>query len=752
MESGIEELLSALYVDDGRTMHRKLWWGERFDKRKMKFVRNSEQEKVDKKENVDRNLLTKVEVNRAMNAVNTDLKFTIELAEEFDDNRLPTLSFAIWPEENEIAHSYFEKTMRNQVLMMERSSIGQQAKVNIMSNELRRRLEVLSDCISEQEVTSVINKYIQQLTNSGYNWKQQREIIISALKGHVRREKVRLKTENKLRYRSGQASLRTRMEKKLTEKYNWFRRRKRIGENDAQNEKKIENREGIERENVKVRHFRLNRNDENVLNYEKENTDELLEDYPKAVLFVPSTKNSELAKLIRNVITSLKPWTGISIKVVERAGAKLEEILHKSNPWEDSDCKRDICKPCLSESMNSEPRFKNCTRRSIVYKTWCNLCLKKKKNDETVEDEIETQRNKKRKRDSELENIFTYIGETSRSAWERGQEHWKDLEYRRPTSHMMRHLVEFHPDLDPSEAYFRMKIVSSHNSAFERQITEAVLIERNDGDYSMNSKLEYSRTILPKLKSKLGEMAEEDSPRVKKEKEIKEKIKIIQSEFNSKKRNEKKQDKRKVKRIKLNPSENMNDNVTSEIPKNVSQVPQNVSNKSTQSSGPNNIAILDCSNVSQVPQNVSSKPTQSSGPNNIAILNRSNMSNIKSTTTQSSDPNTITILDCSKVSNQPIMSNNKIQTSDPSDITILDCSKVSNQPSIVSNTISQTGSLSDIAMPGCPNVSNKYQKVSESTSQMSDPNNIAKLDCSKVTKSKNKDQINKKNDRKNVHF
>jgi len=201
VESGIEELLSALYVDDGRTMHRKLWWGERFDRRKMKFVRNSEQEKVDKKENVDRNLLTKVEVNRAMNAVNTDLKFTIELAEEFDDNRLPTLSFAIWPEENEIAHSYFEKTMRNQVLMMERSSIGQQAKVNIMSNELRRRLEVLSDCISEQEVTSVINKYIQQLTNSGYNWKQQREIIISALKGHVRREKVRLKTENKLRYR-----------------------------------------------------------------------------------------------------------------------------------------------------------------------------------------------------------------------------------------------------------------------------------------------------------------------------------------------------------------------------------------------------------------------------------------------------------------------------------------------------------------------------------------------------------------------
>ena len=101
---------------------------------------------------------------------------------------------------------------------------------------------------------------------------------------------------------------------------------------------------------------------------------------------------------------------------------------------------------------------------------------------------------------------------------------------------MMRHMVEYHQEKNPDEADFRMQIISSHRSAFERQIREAALIERHDGPFSMNSKLEYSRTVISKIKVKLDEKAEEDSPRVKKEKELVEKIKEIQSEYNKKKR------------------------------------------------------------------------------------------------------------------------------------------------------------------------------------------------------------------------
>ena len=92
---------------------------------------------------------------------------------------------------------------------------------------MRRRLEVLGENLSQHEKNTVVNKYTQQLVNSGYNWKQCREIIISGIKGHVRKEKLR-KEMNMPKFRSGQSSLNARVNKKLLEKYNWFRQGKSI--------------------------------------------------------------------------------------------------------------------------------------------------------------------------------------------------------------------------------------------------------------------------------------------------------------------------------------------------------------------------------------------------------------------------------------------------------------------------------------------------------------------------------------------
>ena len=50
------------------------------------------------------------------------------------------------------------------------------------------------------------------------------------------------------------------------------------------------------------------------------------------------------------------------------------------------------------------------------------------------------------------------------------------------------------------EVQFRMKVLSSHFTAFSRQISEAVKINRNLGLYLLNSKLEYNRSSLPTVK------------------------------------------------------------------------------------------------------------------------------------------------------------------------------------------------------------------------------------------------------------
>ena len=214
-----------------------------------------------------------------MNSVNVDLNFTMELVSDFADNRLPTLSFSMWPTEGGISHSYFEKSMRNQTLLMENSAIGRQSQISIMSNELRRRLEVMSEDLDKKEIIGVIDKYTQQLTNSGYNRKQQYEIIVSALKGNVRKEnEMKRKCQGK-RYRSGKDSLKSRMEKKLTEKYNWFRRQKKIGE-----KKNVVDR--IDNMDQKTTRIKVNGERKLTLNQEgleeEEKPDDLVRDHPKA--------------------------------------------------------------------------------------------------------------------------------------------------------------------------------------------------------------------------------------------------------------------------------------------------------------------------------------------------------------------------------------------------------------------------------------------------------------------------------------
>ena len=99
------------------------------------------------------------------------------------------------------------------------------APMALIEEKALRRMEVLDEKLEKEEVTAVINKFVQQLINSEFSWTQCREIVVSSLVGYKRKEKRR-KLSNKPKYRSGFESLEARVEKKLTGKYNWFRSKK----------------------------------------------------------------------------------------------------------------------------------------------------------------------------------------------------------------------------------------------------------------------------------------------------------------------------------------------------------------------------------------------------------------------------------------------------------------------------------------------------------------------------------------------
>ena len=371
--------------------------------------------------------------------------------------------------------------MKTQLMLEKDSAMAMKQKYTILANELTRRLYNIDDEEEEnaEEVEKTIEQMTRQLKNSGWNRKETREIITSGFKGWKRRMERRME-ETGEKYRSAAGSLSTRSRKKLTGKEDWFK--------GGGNKRK---REDHDEEPRTWKKTRTNAGEEKRMNIKN-----------ISVMFIPYTVGGELAKQLRQAEEELGRRTGYKIKIVERTGTKLEDMLHKSNPWQGQDCERPGCLICLTKTKTMKKLDQDCTKRNITYETWCRSCERKeiKNIEESTEDEEE------RKVKIRRIKLYKYIGESSRSGYERGLEHQKDLKDLKMDSHMLKHYFSSHENEELREMEFGMRLVKSHRTAFNRQISESVEIQNQKRDhYILNSKSEYNRCALPRLTAKIGE-------------------------------------------------------------------------------------------------------------------------------------------------------------------------------------------------------------------------------------------------------
>ena len=106
--------------------------------------------------------------------------------------------------------------------------------------------------------------------------------------------------------------------------------------------------------------------------------------------------------------------------------------------------------------------------------------------------------------------IHKYIGESSRSAYERGYEHLDKLASLNSQSHMLRHMVMRHEGEEFEKVKWGMNVLSFKRTPFERQLEEAVLITRESDNHEiLNSKSEYNQCTLPRLVTRLGDTERE---------------------------------------------------------------------------------------------------------------------------------------------------------------------------------------------------------------------------------------------------
>ena len=241
--------------------------------------------------------------------------------------------------------------MKTPYVIMQKSAIGNQQRCSILSNELVRRLSNVNvGKVHETEVVEIIEKFISQMKNSGYEIFQAREITCSGLKGWIKKRERR-EREGKGFYRTGKATLPGRVRKKLLEKETWFRQEKveEEWERDEEEEREIGKRRG-----------------------KKEGEQELggkkVKDLRKvkAVMFVPHTVESGLAKQLREMEYKMEEMTGNRLKIVENSGEKLEDLLTSSNIWKGQECGRDQCLLCETKTYTGKKKRQECHRRNLV--------------------------------------------------------------------------------------------------------------------------------------------------------------------------------------------------------------------------------------------------------------------------------------------------------------------------------------------------------------------------------------------------
>ena len=160
--------------------------------------------------------------------------------------------------------------------------------------------------------------------------------------------------------------------------------------------------------------------------------------------------------------------TKFRVRYQEAGGTKLG-LMFSTDLGAGESCGREDCQPCGSRTE----RRPNCRAQSIMYESKCVVC-----NPNTTSSRQEESRQ------------GIYIGESSRTLYERSKEHFKDAEDFNPSSHMVKHWMNDHPDSNVCPE-FSFTLKARFRDCLSRQVAEAISIMYTK-DQLLNSKNEYS--------------------------------------------------------------------------------------------------------------------------------------------------------------------------------------------------------------------------------------------------------------------
>ena len=333
-------------------------------------------------------------IQKIANEIEEMIQMTFDVTSNYEDKKVPMLDMKTWiNEEDKILFEYYEKPTKNRMVITKDSAMPIRNKINILSQEVFRRLHNTSSDIEWDKKVVMLEKFMNELKASGYSKKDRAEILQSGVR---RFENLKQKEEKGIRplYRKRSFDEDERKKRKEEKHCNWFKQ----------------------------------------TNHEF-----------STVFFVPPTPDSLLLKNLRKTEQQFKIGEKSRVKFVELSGVKYKEYYRSIDPLS-KNCLPDegcfVCKDMqhdqrdtaplqyslgkastFSENQTHEksaiaillskenrrstgppfvkPSF--CKTSSVGYSIICKLCK---------------QRNKQ----------VSYEGKTARNAYIRGKEHKREYE------------------------------------------------------------------------------------------------------------------------------------------------------------------------------------------------------------------------------------------------------------------------------------------------------------------------------------
>ena len=254
----------------------------------------------DNREN--RNRVTVEKIKQLAETIDNNLKVTTDTTSNYEDNRLPILDVKVWIGEDKngetkIMHIHYIKGVSTMSVINERSAHGDQAKHNIIVNELCRILKNCSIHLSWEETSEQMSYFVKRLQYSGYSKQFRYETISKALNKHDQRI---------AQYQTGGTMFPAKSDKDMTKK---------------KKKKKME-----------------------------WYTDK---DKYESVMFVEETNGGILREEMQKIVRKNK----LKIKIVEKAGMTVKRMIQRSNPFGVRNCERNDCKICeLNNGVDCKTR------------------------------------------------------------------------------------------------------------------------------------------------------------------------------------------------------------------------------------------------------------------------------------------------------------------------------------------------------------------------------------------------------------